>query len=114
VLFGDFGIEFAFDPAHLGLPVCSEAYEPLSVHKLFTYLALRGPFLLVAGAVAGCLLPSTSRRFVLRYLFMDARRVYYMTRWIWEAMCRGEVPASWLVLHISSLPAVGGRESETM
>lgn len=38
------------------------------------------------------------------YSFMEASCVYYVTLWICEPICRREVPAAWLVLHIGSLP----------
>ena len=83
---------------------CSGACGPLSVHKLFTYWPLRGPFFV--GRCCGRVAPFLcGRRFGPCYFFMGARRVYYMTLWNWEAMCRREVPAIWLVLHIRSLPA---------
>jgi len=68
----------------------SGACGPLSVHKLFTYGPIRGPFSLVAGGVASCLLSSLSRRFVLRYLLMDGLGRGNMTRgnWSWVSFLR--------------------------
>ena len=59
----------------------------------------------VAGVVAGWLLSYVVYGSGVCYFFMVYCRVYYMTLWKWEAMCRREVPAIWLVLHIRSLPA---------
>ena len=57
----------------------SGACGPLSVHKLFTCGSLRGPFLLVAAAVAGVLLANLVVVFGTCYLFIVVHGVGYMT-----------------------------------
>ena len=67
---------------------CSGACGPLSVHKLFTYGPLRGPFLLVAVAVAGWLLLVVSGSGGAGYLFMVGSAANCMTgRWLGERRC---------------------------
>ena len=67
---------------------CSGACEPLSVHKLFTYGPLRGPFLLVAVAVAGWLLLLVSGSGGAVYSFMARGAASCMTgRWLGERCC---------------------------
>ncbi|MET3934499.1 hypothetical protein [Arthrobacter sp. OAP107] len=49
------------------------------MHILFTSGPFGGPFLLVAGSVAGCLLAFLDRRVVVRYQFMGVHAAGNMT-----------------------------------
>ena len=67
---------------------CSGACGPLSVHKLFTDGPLRGPFLLVAVAVAGGSFLVVSGSGGAGYSFMAGSSANRMTgRWLGERCC---------------------------